>query len=216
MDQDQVNQKTIVFNSLGRFVPRLDLYELSVPWGSREGFYAIGIIMIMVLLSDHSQIPLTLKIWVLFVIWFIRLIWEDVQLSIRGKKLIVIPLPLSSSFSTSLSSSSSSASKLNLESVQYEALERTSLLECDVHMTTVKILEEDDLAAYLSSSPSFAMSLSTSTRRKSTNEFPSRLLFRIEMSTTVKRYVLSSTFLLRIIILFLFLITIQMVYLEAI
>lgn len=165
-----MTDKTIAYNSIGNLIPQLQLFELSVPWTSTEGFYAFVIIMIFTFASDHTHIPLTMKIWVMSIVWFIKLIWDDVQISIKGTRLVIVPPPKSQSSSTINHLSDGS-----MKTSQHDALERISLIECDISITTVKILDVADESLLASSDNARA------------TEFPSRLLFRMEISTAVKR-----------------------------
>lgn len=186
-----LTEKTIVFNAAGLRIPRLDLYELAVPWTSQEGFYAFLVVFFMVVASSHEMIPLTMKIWLLCILWLIKLTWEDVQRSLRGKRVVIVPPPRSPS---SMAGHHQRRFPItNVEELQAEALERISLVDCDISMSTVKIAPpEHDDAVSRSGGGGAASSSSdlsaTAAAAGSSSSSSSPLLFRIEIQTNVKRY----------------------------
>lgn len=186
VSRDESVQRTTSINALGHKIPRLDLFELSVPWSNREEFCAFVVVMIMILVSDHSFIPLTMKIWVLSIIWFVKLIWEDLQMSLRGGRIVIVPASRSKSSSSTNASQTSQLKGNSIEILQYEALERISLIECDITMTTIKVLAEDDDTFIVTQAQSNNANGDASILQRK-NELPSRLLFKIELSTSVKR-----------------------------
>eukprot|EP01033_Poteriospumella_lacustris_P013401 gene13401-9596_t len=191
-----LTEKTIVFNAAGLRIPRLDLYELAVPWTSQEGFYAFLVVFFMVVASSHEMIPLTMKIWLLCILWLIKLTWEDVQRSLRGKRVVIVPPPRSPS---SMAGHHQRRFPItNVEELQAEALERISLVDCDISMSTVKIAppEHDDAVSRSGGGggggggASSSSDLSTTAAAGSSSSSSSPLLFRIEIQTNVKRWYL--------------------------
>lgn len=179
-------EKTIVFNAAGLRIPRLDLYELAVPWTSQEGFYAFLVLFFVVVASSHEVIPLTMKIWLLCILWLIKLTWEDVQRSLRGKRVIIVPPPRSPS--AAMLANQRRFPITNVEELQTEALERISLIDCEISMSTVKIApSDDDVAASAAGRNGGSAAVPSSATELATAAL-SPLLFRIEIQTNVKRY----------------------------
>lgn len=155
----------VVVNSVGQRVPHLNFYELASPWpSSKEGFMAFWIFMFAVVVSDHSEFPLTLKVWILLVLWLLQLAWKDIQ---RGRQIWrreaveTCPQPVDS------------GTFLGLElSVNNDEFSTLSVVECDFVIHHVKIMDE------IPHKPS-----------NNAKDIPSVMLFKLMVSSKFRKYV---------------------------
>lgn len=152
-------QNAVTINNLGKHVASLQKFELAVPWSNKDEFHLFLITFAIICLSDHDYLSLTFKVWLFFVIWFCKLIYQDVR-----KAFYHFPRIL---FRTS----PSAESLLSKGNTSFEAVH---MADCEFSITAVKILDDEiPVTVKATLQPS---------------ELPTRLLFRLTVTTRSRRW----------------------------
>jgi hypothetical protein len=151
----------VAFNNLGKRLLALNKFAFVVPFETQEEWIACVIVILCIVFSDHSYIPMTLKVWILMVGWFLYLIWDDI--------FRILQAPPKYQFDNTQSTSTWTPS-IDTQNSRIDGLGRLSVIECDFSISQAKLLEE-----------TFAIGTINS------KEPPSKVLLKLVIATKSKR-----------------------------